>query len=86
MIAIGTSFEFRQQAFSTIIVLEPEGVPVHVIFLIFAVLHLGVRIPLGFTTIGTDPIRDVAIAEGLSGALVRLATPAGKKTTPGRRS
>jgi hypothetical protein len=32
MIPIGTSFELRQQAFSTIIVLEPEGVPVHVIF------------------------------------------------------
>jgi hypothetical protein len=31
MIAIGTSFELRQQAFSTSIVLEPEGVPVHVI-------------------------------------------------------
>jgi hypothetical protein len=31
MIAIGTSFELRQRAFSRIIVLEPEGVPVHVI-------------------------------------------------------
>jgi hypothetical protein len=32
MIPIGTSFELRQQAFSTLIVLEPEGVPAHVIF------------------------------------------------------
>jgi hypothetical protein len=32
MIPIGTSFELRQQACSTIIVLEPEGVPAHVIF------------------------------------------------------
>jgi hypothetical protein len=34
MIPIGTSFELRQQAFSTNIVLEPEGVPAHVIFLV----------------------------------------------------
>src|SRR5512132_4704644 len=34
MIPIGTSFELRQQAFSTSIVLEPEGVPAHVIFLV----------------------------------------------------
>jgi RNA polymerase sigma-70 factor, ECF subfamily len=34
MIAIGTSFELRQQACSTSIVLESEGVPVHVIFLV----------------------------------------------------
>jgi len=34
MILIGTSFELRQQAFSTSIVLEPEGVPAHVIFLV----------------------------------------------------
>jgi hypothetical protein len=33
MIPIGTSFELHQQAFSTSIVLEPEGVPAHVIFL-----------------------------------------------------
>ena len=32
MIPIGTSFELRQQAFSTSIVLDPEGVPAHVIF------------------------------------------------------
>src|SRR5215207_8089782 len=32
MIPIRTSFELRQQAFSTSIVLEPEGVPAHVIF------------------------------------------------------
>jgi hypothetical protein len=36
MISIGTSFELRQQAFSTSIVLEPEGVPAHVIFLLLA--------------------------------------------------
>ena len=34
MIPIGTSFELRQQAFSTSIVLDPEGVPAHVIFLV----------------------------------------------------
>jgi hypothetical protein len=43
MIPIGTSFELRQQAFSTSIVLEPEGVPAHVIFLVTAIICILAR-------------------------------------------
>lgn len=42
-------------------------------FLIFAVLHLGVRIPVGFAVISTDPIDDAVIAEGISGILLSLS-------------
>ncbi len=54
-------------AFRVLVVVEALS------FLIFAVLHVGVRIPLGFATIGTDRIEDAAIAEGISGALLALS-------------
>ena len=55
------------QAFRALVVLEALS------FLFFALLHLGVRIPVGFATIGTDPIRDAAIAEGISGTLLLVS-------------
>jgi len=55
------------QAFRALVVLEALS------FLFFALLHLGVRIPVGFATIGTDRIRDAAIAEGISGTLLSVS-------------
>ena len=36
-------------------------------FLLFALLHLGLQIPLGFAVLAQPHIRDAAIVEGLSG-------------------
>src|SRR5262245_27804751 len=54
-------------AFRVLVVLEAVS------FLVFAVLHLGVRVPVGFGVVRTDPIRDAVIAEGISGALLALS-------------
>jgi hypothetical protein len=54
-------------AFCVLVVVEALS------FLVFAVLHVGARIPLGFATIGTDRIGDAAIAEGISGALLAVS-------------
>ncbi|HEX9342674.1 MAG TPA: hypothetical protein VF995_03540 [Actinomycetota bacterium] len=57
-------------AFRVLVMLEALS------FLVFAVLHLGVRIPLGFAVISTDTIDDAVIAEGLSGAFLALSAAA----------
>ncbi len=61
------SNQVMASAFRALVVLEALS------FLIFAVLHLGVRIPVGFAVVSTDRIEDAVIAEGLSGALLSLS-------------
>jgi hypothetical protein len=42
-------------------------------FLVFAVLHLGVRIPAGLATIGTDRIPGAVVPEALCGAALAVS-------------
>ncbi len=45
-----------------------------VLYLVAAVLHLGVRLPLGFATLGfPQPIPQASVAEGLIGAVLAAA-------------
>ncbi len=44
-----------------------------VTFLLAALLHLGVRIPLAFTVLAEPGIRDAAIVEGLAGLIFAVA-------------